>query len=172
MDSLENDLREMFAYKETKTEGHYFDSRETGALIDAIDTVKVLDPSCGSGAFPMGILHKLVFILGKLDPHNHLWKERQLTKYQEIEDPVQREKAITDTEDSFQRNEMDYGRKLYLIQNCIYGVDIQPIAVQIAKLRFFISLVVDQKLDEDLDNRGDSAITQPGNEVRCSKYIN
>ncbi|MBK8500454.1 MAG: hypothetical protein IPL52_16945, partial [Flavobacteriales bacterium] len=31
-----------------------------------------------------------------------------------------------------------YGRKLYLIENCIYGVDIQPIAVQIAKLRFFI----------------------------------
>src|SRR5690606_1624522 len=34
---------------------------------------------------------------------------------------------------------------LFLIENCIYGVDIQPIAVQISKLRFFISLVVEQK---------------------------
>ena len=44
----------------------------------------------------------------------------------------------------------NYGRKLYLIQNCIYGVDIQPIAVTIAKLRFFISLVIEQ---ESNDNR-------------------
>jgi len=40
--------------------------------------------------------------------------------------------AITE---AFERNELDYGRKLFLIENCIYGVDIQPIAVQIAKLR-------------------------------------
>ena len=38
----------------------------------------------------------------------------------------------------------DYARKLYLIENCIYGVDIQPIATQISKLRFFISLLCDQ----------------------------
>lgn len=37
----------------------------------------------------------------------------------------------------------------YLIEHCIYGVDIQPIAVQISKLRFFISLVVDQKPTND-----------------------
>ena len=54
----------------------------------------------------------------------------------------------------FERNELDYGRKLYLIENCIYGVDIQPIAVQIAKLRFFISLVVDQRIDDSQENRG------------------
>jgi hypothetical protein len=45
-------------------------------------------------------------------------------------------------------------RKLYLIENCIYGVDIQPIAVQIAKMRFFISLIVDQKIDDKQPNRG------------------
>src|SRR5205823_556339 len=48
----------------------------------------------------------------------------------------------------------DYGRKLYLIENCIYGVDIQPIATQVAKLRFFISLVVDQRTDPDAPNLG------------------
>ncbi|MCH5176253.1 MAG: Eco57I restriction-modification methylase domain-containing protein, partial [Prevotellaceae bacterium] len=46
-------------------------------------------------------------------------------------------------------NDPDYARKLYLIEHCIYGVDIQPIAVQISKLRFFISLVVDQKPTND-----------------------
>jgi adenine-specific DNA-methyltransferase len=42
-----------------------------------------------------------------------------------------------------------YGRKLYLIQNCLYGVDIQPIAIQISKLRFFISLVCDQRTNRN-----------------------
>lgn len=46
-------------------------------------------------------------------------------------------------------NNPDYARKLYLIENCIYGVDIQPIAIQISKLRFFISLVIDQKTNPD-----------------------
>ena len=41
----------------------------------------------------------------------------------------------------FDDNASDYGRKLYLIENCIYGVDIQPIAVQIAKLRFYLFLL-------------------------------
>ena len=56
--------------------------------------------------------------------------------------------------EAFEHNELDYGRKLYLIENCIYGVDIQPIAVQIAKMRFFISLIVDQKIDDTQPNRG------------------
>jgi hypothetical protein len=51
-----------------------------------------------------------------------------------------------------QRNYPDYGRKLYLIQNCIYGVDIQPIAVQLTKLRFFLSLILDQKPSNDKNN--------------------
>ena len=49
----------------------------------------------------------------------------------------------------------DFGRKLYLIQNGIFGVDVQPVACQIAKLRFFISLVVEQRPTEDAaDNYG------------------
>jgi hypothetical protein len=147
-------LREVFSYSEYKGNDHYFNKTESTALIEAIDNVKVLDPACGSGAFPMGILHKLVFILNKLDPHNEMWKERQIFTAKKIEEIDARELAVQSIEDSFTRNELDYARKLYLIQNCIYGVDIQPIAVQIAKLRFFISLVVDQQLDEALDNRG------------------
>ena len=147
----ETNLRHLLAYND---EPHKFNETEIEALIHAIDTLKILDPACGSGAFPMGILHKLVFILAKLDPGNVRWKDRQIEKASEIPDPIARDSAIDDIQATFERNELNYGRKLYLIENCIYGVDIQPIAVQIAKLRFFISLIVDQQLDDSRENRG------------------
>lgn len=53
---------------------------------------------------------------------------------------------------TFLENEQDYPRKLYLIENCIFGADIQPIAIQISKLRFFISLIVDQRVDRSKPN--------------------
>ncbi|BFN36529.1 Eco57I restriction-modification methylase domain-containing protein [Fidelibacter multiformis] len=134
---------------------HAFNDQETNELIKAIDSVKILDPACGSGAFPMGALHKLVHILHKLDPQNKRWKERQLQKAMAIEDPDIRDHSIDDIEKAFEENTLDYGRKLYLIENCIYGVDIQPIAAQISKLRFFISLIVDQKSNHNpKDNYG------------------
>jgi adenine-specific DNA-methyltransferase len=144
-------LRHLFAYN---NEPHMFSPSEVSFLIEAIDNIKILDPACGSGAFPMGILHKLVFILSKLDLGNERWKAKQIEKASEIPDVTVREKVIADIEQAFGKNELDYGRKLYLIENCIYGVDIQPIAVQIAKLRFFISLIVDQKVDPKAENLG------------------
>lgn len=132
-------LRNLLAYTE---EPHEFSEAEVEVLIDAIDHCNILDPACGSGAFPMGILHKLVFILGKLDPNNERWKQRQIDK---LDSPAMREEL----ERNFRDNDDDYGRKLYLIENCIYGVDIQPIAIQIAKLRFFISLVCDQRTNRN-----------------------
>lgn len=155
---LEERLRHLFAYNE---EPHQFNQAEVAALIAAIDQVNILDPACGSGAFPMGILHKLVFILGKLDPNNEQWKQQQRQKALadteeafHLGDRQEREERLLQINDVFERNSSDYGRKLYLIENCIYGVDIQPVAVQIAKLRFFISLVVDQRLDATAPNRG------------------
>ncbi|EKD28584.1 MAG: hypothetical protein ACD_79C00270G0003 [uncultured bacterium] len=133
---------------------HLFDKKQTVILINAIDSCNILDPACGSGAFPMGILHKLVHILGKLDSKNKLWKERQIEKAEAIDDTAIRDNLIEDIETAFNNNELDYGRKLFLIENCIYGVDIQPIAIQISKLRFFISLIVDQKVDKTRDNFG------------------
>lgn len=149
--NTEERLRHLFAYND---QSHQFAAVEVDALIEAIDHLKILDPACGSGAFPMGVLHKLVFVLGKLDPGNQLWKARQLAKAAEIPDATVRERVLADIEQTFGANELDYGRKLYLIENCIYGVDIQPIAVQISKLRFFISLVVDQKMNRQADNLG------------------
>ena len=135
----------LFAYTEKE---HAFTPSEVATLIAAIDALKILDPACGSGAFPMGVLHKLVFILGKLDPDNDRWKQTQLQK---LDSAPMREEL----ERAFAENNDDYGRKLYLIENCLYGVDIQPIAIQITKLRFFISLVCDQKTNRNKkDNHG------------------
>jgi type I restriction-modification system DNA methylase subunit len=142
-------LRELLNYENTQ---NLFDAPQTNALISAIDNLKILDPACGSGAFPMGILHKLVFVLSKLDPKNEKWRDRQIAKLKAIDDSALREKATQVIHDAFENNELDYGRKLFLIENCIHGVDIQPIATQISKLRFFISLIVDQKSHGDKSN--------------------
>ncbi len=135
----------LFAYTDKE---HAFTASEVACLIAAIDALKILDPACGSGAFPMGVLHKLVTILGKLDPDNERWKQTQLAKLDSAPMREELERAFADNND-------DYGRKLYLIENCLYGVDIQPIAIQITKLRFFISLVCDQQTNRNKkDNHG------------------
>jgi len=148
---INQDLYHLFEYTE---EDHRFSEEEVNVLIDVIDTIKIIDPACGSGAFPMGILHKLVYVLSKLDPENRKWKKKQITKAKEIEVASSREAAIEDIEHAFEKNRLDYARKLYLIKNCIFGVDIQPVAAQIAKLRFFISLIIDQNTDDREKNRG------------------
>jgi adenine-specific DNA-methyltransferase len=144
--------------------------QQTEALIAAIDNAKVVDPACGSGAFPMGVLQRLVDLLSKFDPNNKRWKEQQKQRAirdkdlaEKMEDEENRENAlhdiearIEDIERSFNTrfHDLDFARKLYLIENSIYGVDIQPIACQIAKLRFFIALIVDQKVDRAARNSG------------------
>jgi len=155
---FETRLRDVFSYSENPTP---FSEAETKELIEAINNCKILDPACGSGAFPMGILHKMVHILQKLDPENKYWKDLQRKKAIEeteaafkIGDKEERAKRLAEINDVFENNASDYGRKLYLIENCIYGIDIQPIAVQIAKLRFFISLVIDQKVNKSKENFG------------------
>ncbi|NQU62858.1 MAG: Eco57I restriction-modification methylase domain-containing protein [SAR324 cluster bacterium] len=132
-------------------------------IIHALDSCKILDPACGSGAFPMGILQKMVHILQKLDPDNRHWKERQREKAKsetnkayEIDSKADRQTLLSEIDEAFDEtiNNPDYARKLFLIENSIYGVDIQPIAAQISKLRFFISLVVEQKVNWVKDNFG------------------
>jgi adenine-specific DNA-methyltransferase len=132
----------LFAYTDRE---HPFREREVAVLLDAIHTCKVLDPACGSGAFPMGMLQKLVYIIRKLDPDNARWKQIQIDAAEKIPDSSAREAAIAAIERDFAENTDDYGRKLYLIENCLYGVDVQPVAIQISKLRFFISLLCDQR---------------------------
>lgn len=145
-----------------------FSDRETDTLIAAIEDLKVLDPACGSGAFPMGMLQALMDVLRRLDPDNVRWKkalraplERRAVDARNY-DVTRREAELEEAEtalaafdEEFADNDLaDYVRKLHLIEKCLYGSDIQPIAILIAKLRFFISLAVEQKPHPDWPNLG------------------
>lgn len=175
-EELEKKLRILLSDGNTENP---FSQSDTEKLVRATGNAKILDPACGSGAFPMGVLHKMVYVLRKLDPENKRWKQEQIDRNElekkEIEKRIDsdieavskihsedvKKKAIAELEEkkksievNFREHEADYARKLYLIENCIYGVDIQPIAVQITKLRFFISLIVDQKMNPAHKNLG------------------
>ena len=106
-------------------------------IIVALDKIKILDPACGSGAFPMGVMQKIVDILQTIDPVNKVWKEYKF-----------KENA------SYVKENIDYLRKIGIIRDNIYGVDIQPMAVEISKLRFFLSLIVDEDLESGEKNKG------------------
>lgn len=132
-------------------------------IVKALGQCQILDPACGSGAYPMGILQRMVELLRLLDPNNEAWKQTQIQRTQaqtsevfKTEDKEERANLLAEINEAFDQNlnDPDYARKLYLIENCIYGVDIQPIASQITKLRFFISLVIEQKVDRAKENFG------------------
>ncbi|TWV14347.1 N-6 DNA methylase [Bacteroidaceae bacterium HV4-6-C5C] len=93
--------------------------KEYQSIAQRLKSIKVLDPACGSGAFPMGLLNRIVDLLQKIH----------------IEESV-------------------YELKLTIIENCIYGSDIQSIAAQITKLRFFISLICNCEKDANKSNFG------------------
>lgn len=160
-EELEEEYRKLMRYTDEKFS---LSADQHRAIIQSLQNCKVLDPACGSGAFPVGVLQQMVHILSQLDPKNELWKNlileeavRELSSTLKDCTSEEREEVQADINRSFDDsvNRPDYARKLYLIENCIFGVDIQSIAVQISKLRFFISLVVDQKPNDDAaDNFG------------------
>ncbi len=162
---LRNDLRRLLSYGEDdESAASRFSDDERQAIVTAVAKLKIIDPAVGSGAFPMGILHKLTLALRRVDPDNVLWAAEQVEiaverirqVYAAEDDAEIREETQRRVNDEFERHkDSDYGRKLYLIQNAIYGVDIQPVAIQIAKLRFFISLAIEQTPSRDPnDNYG------------------
>jgi len=154
-EDLEPEYRKLVAY--TDEESNLTDEQKH-QIMEAIYNCKVLDPACGSGAFPVGMLQQMVHILNRIDPTNDNWKKmlidnavKESRNAFQADTDEERNARLKDIEDSFNEslNNPDYARKLYLIENCIYGVDIQSIAIQISKLRFFISLVVDQLTNND-----------------------
>lgn len=101
---------------------------ENAAEIDwLLQDVKICDPAIGSGAFPVGLLQEIVRLREAIAP------------------------LINET-----RNEADdefsliYQLKLHAIQNSIYGVDIETSAVDIARLRLWLSLIVDEQKREKI----------------------
>jgi hypothetical protein len=160
-EDLESEYRKLMQYTDEDLE---LTTSKKQEIIRSLNHCKIIDPACGSGAFPVGILQQMVHMLSQLDPGNVYWHQivkestlGEMSKALDIQDEEAREEAINDITRSFDKdvNRPDYARKLYLIENCIYGVDIQSIAVQISKLRFFISLVVEQVATQDAnDNFG------------------
>jgi len=159
LDIPEEKIDLILSYSDEKVE---LEEKQKEKIIEIISEIKIIDPACGSGAFPMGVLNKLVYVLGKLDPENKYWKKIQMRKLKEElkklseKDEKEIEERFKELEESFNENIFypDYARKLYLIENCIFGVDIQQIATQLSKLRFFISLIIDQKVDKNKENFG------------------
>lgn len=94
-------------------------SQNANVLDNALAVIKVCDPAIGSGAFPVGMMNEIVRARATLSQYLN-----------QPERPV-------------------YELKRNAIENSIYGVDIDPGAVDIAKLRFWLSLVVDE---EDIKN--------------------
>ena len=93
-------------------------------IYDALEKVKICDPAIGSGAFSMGMLQEIFSIKQTL----HLFEYGSL--------------------DTFRASEV----KLNIIQNSIYGVDIEKDAVEIARLRLWLSLIIDEELPKPLPN--------------------
>ncbi len=119
---------------------------EKEKIIDALEKVKILDPACGSGAFPIGALQKIVFILQQTDPDGQLWFKKQI-----LSTPAEVRKLI---EHEFDHKNFDYIRKLGVIRQSIFGVDIQPVATEISRLRCFLTLIVEETVDDSEKNRG------------------
>ncbi|SLJ99899.1 Eco57I restriction-modification methylase [Salegentibacter salarius] len=107
----------------------FVNKREAGGIIDfegpialALKNVKICDPAIGSGAFPMGLLQEIFHLV-------HLLYSASFDKVGDIWEI-----------DSWKPNVV----KQNIIQNSIYGVDIEKGAVDIARLRFWLSLIVDE----------------------------
>jgi type II restriction/modification system DNA methylase subunit YeeA len=102
--------RQIVNYMVKSSIDEYLKDFDNSKHLEALKKIKVLDPACGSGAYPMGILSELVNYRQNLGDKTPL-----------------------------------YNLKKEIIQNNIFGIDIQPIAIEISKLRFFLSLIVDEE---------------------------
>ena len=149
-EDLEPQYRQLLDFT---TEEIQLTAEQKAKILHSLFTCKILDPACGSGAFPMGMLQQMVHILQQVDPDNCQWREVLLNMAVDesrrafgIVDEEERRKKLKEIEETFNNglNSPDYTRKLYIIESCIYGVDIQPIAMLISRLRFFITLICEQ----------------------------
>jgi len=112
---------------------------EKSDLISNLRELKFFDPACGSGAFPIGMLQKLLWIIEQLDPSG--------------------EKFLKESGSKGKTSDLDpstalYRIKKHIIRNSIFGADIQPIALEISRLRCFLTLIVEQSVLDDESNRG------------------
>lgn len=112
-------------------------------LDDLLATVRVADLAVGSGAFPLGMLNEIV-------------KAREtISAYMAIGMNAFQKKSF------YAYDRKPYDLKVNTIKNCIYACDIEPSAVDIAKLRLWLSIVIDDEIAEDAGNGEFDAHTKP-----------
>lgn len=101
---------------------------------DALRDVRVADPAVGSGAFPLGMLNEIVRA------------RNNITEYIIRKD---KEGAFGERfgEEFIRNRRSSYKMKLDTIKDSIFAVDIEPSAIDITKLRLWLSIVVDQEID-------------------------
>jgi adenine-specific DNA-methyltransferase len=139
-------IEALISYDKTDDLAFPLTESEKISVVNAINRFTALDPACGSGAFPMGLLQKLVFVLEEIDPDCSKWIDEQCSVL-----PTEIRKQVRN---SLKIKGPEYVRKLGLIRQCIYGIDIQPIATEISRLRCFLTLIVDERVDDFQENRG------------------
>ena len=104
----------------------------TDALVDALETIRVCDPAVGSGAFLLGVIQEMVALRRGI-----LYSQRSYVEPHDLYQMVS-----------------EWKRRI--IENSLYGVDINPEAVEICRLRLWLSMVLD--MDEPPDPNSDWAL--------------
>lgn len=102
------------------------------SIDEKLDSVRIADPAVGSGAFPLGILNEIVKLRNNITQY----------KLNRIPREFRMERA------GLLKERNPYKLKWNTIQNCIFAVDIEASAVDITKLRLWLSLIVDQQIDD------------------------
>lgn len=98
-------------------------------LDEALKNVRVADPAVGSGAFPLGMLNEIV-------------RARQnISAYMAINMNTYNARMM------YQLDRSPHNLKRETIKNCIFAADIEPSAVDIAQLRLWLSLVIDDEIN-------------------------
>lgn len=116
-------IEKIIQQQELNNDEKQFAEKNAYKIIDALDTLKICDPAIGSGAFPMGLLQEI------FNAQIYL---------QELK--------------GFKKAKSDADIKKHIIEESIFGVDIDAGAVDIARLRFWLSLVVDEQEPQPLPN--------------------
>lgn len=116
-------IDKLIQQQELTADEKHFAEKNAYKIIDALENIKICDPAIGSGAFPMGLLQEI------FNAQIYL---------QELK--------------GFKKGVSDADIKKHIIEESIYGVDIDAGAVDIARLRFWLSLVVDETEPQPLPN--------------------
>lgn len=139
-------LKALTSYSKEDDDIAVFSDLEKKEIVNALHDIKTCDIACGSGAFSIGMLQKIVYVLQEIDPDAELWFD----KVTENVNPFIRREF----EKRFNSGSLNYIRKLSVLQNSVFGVDIQPIAVEISRLRCFLSIIIEEEIHDEEENRG------------------